>query len=229
MNIRQISLAFVIVTFALPIVTKLGAQPRQIEVNYKEVSLKVSDPTSTYYYPVLFKRYLENDTTLSLLDYHYLYFGFTFQKKYKPYGRSDEIIEIRKILERNNLSNNDYKKLINLSEKVLDEFPFDLDAVLYMTMSNDKLGADDISKVWQYKYGKIIETILSSGDGISQKTAMHVITTKDEYIIIQILGLEFAGEQSLIKHFDRMKIEENEFGVDYLYFDIERMFSTLPR
>lgn len=227
MNIRQINSTTTILVFTLVLIITADAQTSQIDVNYKDVSREVSDQSSPYFYPNLFERYLKNDTTLTLTDYHYLYFGFTFQKNYNPYGRPDEMKEIRKILEKDDLSADEYKDLIKLSQKVLDEYPFDLDGVLYMTISNDKLGESDIATVWQDKYRKLIDTILSSGDGISEKTAMHVITTKDEYIIIQILGFDFDGEQSLVKHYDRMKIAKNDFGIEYLYFDVERMISTL--
>ena len=42
---------------------------------------------SPYYYPVLFMRYMEGDTTLTLEDYRHLYYGYAWQPEYEPFDK----------------------------------------------------------------------------------------------------------------------------------------------
>jgi len=75
---------------------------------------------------------------------------------------------------------------------------------------------------------KIITTILSSGDGVSKETAMHVISTRDEYIIINVLGFTYGGSQSLVKgNYDYLTLMQNEFDLKGFYFSVERLFAHL--
>lgn len=198
-----------------------------IEVNYKKIKKEIEDVNSNYYYDSLFSRYSRNDTTLNELDYHYLYFGYTFNSNYNPYGRTDWSEKAVKLRSKGEMNDSDLDKLIQISSNILEEFPFDLDGLLYMVVAYDKKGDVENYNKWYRKYDGIISTILLSGDGLSEKTAIHVITTSDEYIILSILGFKFDGEQALVgKHFDRLKVSENEYNIEYLYFNVERLFAS---
>ncbi len=64
----------------------------------------------------------------------------------------------------------------------------------------------------------IINTLENSGDGLSKKTAYYVISIAHEYELITILGFDFGGQQSLIEHYDYLKLSENDQQISGLYF-----------
>ena len=65
----------------------LLAQNTEIKpVKFKKISKEIKKKKSPYYYPLLFQRYLELDTSLTAEEFKYLYYGFSFQAEYQPYG-----------------------------------------------------------------------------------------------------------------------------------------------
>ena len=78
----------------------------------------------------------------------------------------------------------------------------------------------------------LVSAISATGDGLSKETAFHVISTTDEYGIMEILGVS-PKSQSLIhdkgQSYDLMELEENEYGLDALYFNVTVCFETLNK
>ena len=91
----------------------------------------------------------------------------------------------------------------------------------------NKIGIVDSSAIWFYKYDKLIRTIMSSGDGKTEKTAFIVVKVLDEYSILNALRLQFK-RQALTskkkKYYDLMNVAQNEYGIEKLYFDINLFF-----
>jgi hypothetical protein len=178
-------------------------------------------------YNNLFIRFIANDTTLMLNDYLVIYYGQAFRDDYKPNARHDSVKVLNKYLNSNNIGSIDFHKVLNYTKLILKEYPFNIEQVYVGAIAYDKLGLVDSSKIWFYKYENLIKTILSSGDGKSQKTAFIVTKVTDEYSILNALGLQFAG-QSLInkkkKYYDLMSVSQNDYGIEDLYFDINLFF-----
>ncbi|NJO91928.1 MAG: DUF4919 domain-containing protein [Chloroflexia bacterium] len=51
---------------------------------YDVIKSSIFDDSSPYFYPNLYNRYIEADTSLTINDFRYLYYGYTFQSKYVP-------------------------------------------------------------------------------------------------------------------------------------------------
>ncbi|HHL51870.1 MAG TPA: DUF4919 domain-containing protein, partial [Flammeovirgaceae bacterium] len=180
-----------------------------------------------YYYPPLMQRYRNNDTTLTASDYRHLYLGYTFQPTYKPYGKASQTEDINELIAKENKTAADFEKLRQLSMEVLQDYPFDIKAIYNMGVTEDELGNKAAAAKWFFKFEKILTTILDTGDGLSKPTAWHVITVADEYVLLSIVGLPFGGEQQLIDHYDYLKLADNEYGIEGVYFDISRMLASL--
>jgi len=66
--------------------------------------------------------------------------------------------------------------------------------------------------------------ILSSGDGRTEESAFHVISVSHEYDILQVLGFEFGGQQSLTtKDCDYLAVKENEYDIKGFYFNVQML------
>ena len=49
------------------------------------------DAESPFYYPGLMMRYNAGDETLTVEDYHYLYYGYAYQESCKPQGSNPDL------------------------------------------------------------------------------------------------------------------------------------------
>ena len=78
----------------------------------------------------------------------------------------------------------------------------------------------------------LFSAISSTGNGKTPETAFHVICVSDEYGLMEMLGLSMKS-QSLIekkgRSYDLMELEENEFGLESMYFDITVSMEALNK
>jgi len=83
-----------------------------------------------------------------------------------------------------------------------------------------------------FNFSNLIKVIRSTGDGESCETGYHVLDISHEYVLLSYYGFQ-VEQQSLIhdkKHScDLMKLQDNEYGVEGIYFNIDKMFGTLEK
>ena len=168
-----------------------------LAVDFDVIKKNVSSQTSHYHYASLFNRYLASDTGFTLDEKRHLYFGYSFQQGYSPYGINEYEDSIRRILDHPALAPDDYRKALHFSATALLEDPFNIRVLNYQTYCFRQLDDQAGYRQTIARMSVIFDAILSSGDGRSEKTAMAVISTADEYAILSLLGLEFAGTQTL--------------------------------
>lgn len=194
--------------------------------DFDKIKKEVNDKDSKFYYKDLMKRYADHDTTLSTEEYRYLYYGYTFQSEYSAYGKPSVNDELKKANETR-----DTERQIELHKKALKEFPFNLRNLYRLAILLDKKG--DSAQVERYnkKLIGVARAIMSTGDGRSDSTAMYVISTEHEYDLIFLLGYEFGGSQALVYvkdgPTDKMQLKKNDDNVDYLYFNVDRLFASM--
>ena len=94
--------------------------------------------------------------------------------------------------------------------------------------------ADEVRKIW---FG-VMDSIMASGDGLSLETAMHVISTAEEYDVLSIRGWERVTQMLIThnkQHYDVLTVKDAKqpdaepfdiyFNVDLPYRSIRKMFS----
>jgi hypothetical protein len=194
--------------------------------DYTEIEKLTKDKTSAFYYDNLFNRYQQNDTTLELRDYRMLYFGYFFQPSYAPFYHTPESDSIKMILGNNEtLTNDEWKNVINIGRRNLKKNPFDLKGLNIVWVAYRQTGDSVIARSYFDKLKKLVHTILSTGDGLSEKTAIHVLNVSHEYDILNILGYEFAGNQNLTQNkCDFLSLKTNNDKIAGLYFDVNQIF-----
>jgi hypothetical protein len=199
-------------------------------INFSQIFSQISDSSSQYYYQDLFERYKNGDEELGFIEYNYLYYGYTFQKEYQPYGRSDIEDDIKLILEQKNLEPSDYEIVIKLGEKVLEEYPFNIDIIFYMYNWYNIIGDAETASLWERKFTLLLDVIFASGDGKNPESAFVVSGIDDEYIVLTMLGLSMKN-QSLISTekgmCDYMEVKKNENNLEGIYFNVQRLFDKI--
>jgi len=193
-------------------------------VDLKEMKSIATSPT----YDQLFQRFLQNDTALTLTDYRTLYFGQAYRDDYRPYSRHDSIRALNTYL--NTVENPDFNKVLTYTRLILKEFPFNLEQVFLTGIAYDKLNKKDQARIWLKKYENLLTAIISTGDGRSAQTAFMVTKTSDEYNVIRAFRLKFTGQSLIMENnhnYDKMDLEENEHGIEALYFNVDLFYGKL--
>ncbi|MDP4201515.1 MAG: DUF4919 domain-containing protein [Bacteroidota bacterium] len=190
---------------------------------YRRIEAATNDSNSSYFYPVLMNRYQKGDTTLSLKDYQMLYYGFLSSHDYTPRQFASVPDSIQKLLKKDALSKEEYGALIAYEKECLRKFPFNPDDLLRLSEALSKTGDTEESLRYKKQYEMVMETILSSGDGLTEKTAWHVIAINHEYGLLKALGYRFGGQQTLTdSNCDYLEVGENKAGIKGFYFDISQ-------
>jgi hypothetical protein len=212
----------IIVFFLLGAFTKVFCDNDDFQKpDYDQIKKIIQDKDSEYYYPSLYERYSKSDTTLNLQDFKALYYGFLFNDTYSVYGSSDYDDSIRTIFSHDTLFSNDYYNLIKYENLILEEYPFNLRDLNTLANCYFHLG-DTLSTIQtDFKLQMIVNAILSTGDGKSEKNGWHVISVSHEYDILEYFGFQFGGSQSLTNGgCDYLTVKENDYNIQGFYFDV---------
>lgn len=206
----------------------LLSQDTEIQpLNFKKLKKEIKKKKSPLYYPVLYQRYKDLDTTLSVEEFRYLYYGFTFQGRYSPYGTPALQDSLVNYLSRPELLRAEYEVAARIGAELLQENPFRLRETFITAVSFEMAGNLRMSRIYFDFYEKQIDAIMSTGDGHSTNSAFVVIYVQDEYELLEVLGFEFGGNQYLLEgDFDMLELKENPYGIDALYFDVTRLLEV---
>lgn len=195
--------------------------------DYPQIEKNVTNKKSPYYFDSLFERYNHADSTMTIEEKRHLYYGYSFQPSYSPYSISDFQDELYEILRSEKTDTKTMEKLIKVSDKVLKDFPFNIRIKEYRMYAFKQLEKFKEAKAEETQAGIIIDAILSTGDGTTKENSFYVISTGNEYEILDILGFRFGGEQELIEQkYDYLTLAENSYNINGFYFDVTRLFES---
>jgi hypothetical protein len=197
---------------------------------YKKIGKAISKTNSPTFYPKLMERYQAHDTTLSPSEYHLLYYGYSLQPEYAPYAHQPYADSLMAILRKDIISPQQYDLVLKYGYSILEKSPFDmryLDPMIYVYQMQ---GDNEMAGKLEFKLGRIFETIFTSGDGLTEKTAFHVVSVSHEYDLLRALGFGFGGQQSLTNgQCDFLKVEANEYGINGMYFNVSVLFKSMKQ
>lgn len=190
----------------------------ELTIDYSKISKVIRNPNSPFYYPSLLKRYNEFDKTLTLEDYSYIYYGFSYQEDYLVNRPSEKYLP--ELFEKK-----EYEQLIQLCEIILKKNPVSLLANNYMGYSLYKLNYPESEwRKYQNRYRELRKVIVYSGNGLTCETGFKVIYVSDEENIIhdyfEIETVNQQTQQGLCKVYG---VESSEyFRFNKIYFDVTR-------
>lgn len=118
-----------------------------------------------------------------------------------------------------------FEEAVSYANLILDDNYVDLDAHILLTFTYQKIGNAERSDYHDFVINGLLNSILASGDGESLKTAYVVISVKEEYAILNLLGLQ-AEEQRLVNEgghsYDVFKVTDLKTGQSsVLYFNVD--------
>jgi hypothetical protein len=198
-----------------------------VKPDFKAIEKSIKDKNSPYYFDRLFERFKKGDASFTLEEKYHLYYGYSFTDGYQPYFASDNVKEINRLVNIDNLGKQDMEKIITLSDEVLQGYPFNLSMMGYRAYFFKELGKQKQSDAESARANIILDAILNSGDGISKDTCFYIISVGNEYDLINILGFVYGGEQRLVDgKYDYLTVDQNENSIRGFYFDVSRIMAT---
>jgi hypothetical protein len=212
-----------IVILLTTIFSSIKSQERTFQApDYEKISLEIQDSSSIYYYPKLMSRLAAYDTTLTIVDYRHLYYGYIFQKEYQPYWKSSEEEKLVKFYRSKKISEKDYDKIIELASHSINEFPFDLRQMNFMGYIYHLKGEEEMSLKVNRRFHGIFGAIMSTGDGKSCETSFHVISVSHEYVFLNFFQFTMTS-QALTGDCDYLSFEKDQRNVDGVYFNVKKL------
>ena len=190
--------------------------------NYSQIEANVKEQSSSYYYPNLLKKYLDANSEMTLEEDRHLYYGYVFQTNYVPTDTSTYNNKLAITLSRGSFTPSDYAEILEYSNALLLQDPFNLRALnaklLVLAQQNKP---DEYKKVAQQR-SIVQNAIVSSGDGMTEKTAFYVIKVAHEYDILPFLGYTYGGEDKILRgnKVNYLSLGDNRFGIERVYFNI---------
>lgn len=196
--------------------------------DYTVIEKNVKNKKSALYFDTLFERYARADSTMTLEEKRHLYYGYSFQKEYAPYSRAEEESKLHELLQKENADKKDLEKIIEYTDAILKQYPFSLRMKEYRIYSFRVLEKPEEIEKETIQANIIIDAMLSTGDGTSEETCFYVINTINEYEILNLLGFDFGGSQSLVEgRYDYLTLAENPYQLEGFYFDVSRCLQSL--
>lgn len=198
--------------------------------NYELIKKNSTDKNSKLNFEVLYERYTNADSTMTIEDKRYLYYGYSFTDYYSPYGTGSTEVrqKLNELLQKKEGDKNDLKKVIEYTDELLSDFPFSIRLKNIRIYCFRELDMIEEAKKEEFQANAIIDALLSTGNGVDKETCIYVINVTNEYDLIGVFGFSYGGEQSLIDgRYDYLTIDENPYEIEGLYFDVSRSLNGL--
>ncbi|MBK5195485.1 MAG: DUF4919 domain-containing protein, partial [Proteiniphilum sp.] len=166
--------------------------------DFDQIKRDVKEPSSSFYYPKLMEKYLTSDANMTPEEGRHLYFGYVYQAGYVPTDTSSYNNLLAKALTKKSFTAQDYTKILEYSDALLQEDPFNLRALnaklLVLAQQDNTVEYKSTAR----KRRIVQDAIIGTGDGMSEKTPYYVIKVAHEYDILPFMGFSFGGEDKIL-------------------------------
>lgn len=193
------------------------------------------DSSSPYYYPSLMMRY-NNLDTLSEEDYHYLYYGYTYQESYKPLATNnavDMLYESLIGLDPDAVTDEEMRQVISICNEAMKADPFNPTVLNMMVFAYGALGDKQKEEAYFRHLNGILETIKASGDGRSEKYPMHIIMFSHAVDVVASMDLTGKRAEIVSREVEYIPLIQPVKAPDGkkirgFYFDYSRIYRNKP-
>ena len=158
---------------------------------------------------------------------YHLYYGYVFNEKYSPYTSFSDSKKIIEIFNQDNISKEDWTKLVSLTDVAQQVDPFSIRNIYYQKIAYEKLGKLNNAAINDQKMRCIVNAMRSTGDALSKETAIHVIAVHNEYDYMFFINVSMKSQALINGGFDLYDLQPNEDGIEELWFDIKQPLKYL--
>ena len=189
----------------------------------------IIDSKSPYYYPALMMRYKEGDTTLTLEDYRHLYYGYAWQSGYKPFETPPAKDQLMMMFGENmDIYAQDPAKILACCLEIMETEPFNPSTVNMMTYAYGQLGDTINERASARRLEMIVETIKSTGTGLKENSAWHVLYFPHATELMAFMDLQYKRPEIVSRTVEYIEILLPKERTKGYYFDYGRIYWFVP-
>lgn len=200
--------------------------------DYDEIERVIFNSESDNFYSKIFDRYAQGDTTLNSDNYYYLYYGFSFSEMYRPLEINSMKDSLMVVMQRNQddnfISPEIFGDMERIAKKSLSYNPFDLSVLNMLAFIYQMQGDEERAAEYRYKVEMIKEIIFSSGNGLTKKSPLYVISRSEQDAIIASMMLEYTKRSYVSIDVEVLHLKKSIAGSKGFYFDIGRIWTRMP-
>lgn len=184
------------------------------------------DEHSRYYYPTLLRKFMRNDTTMTGVEYQYLYYGTLFQEDFDPYRKPadpEQLEAITPLLAREELTRAERQQVLDYCVRAVENDPMNLRQINNRIFAYEKRGDVNLAKIWQNKLNHLLLVIAASGTGADRDNAWIVVSPQHEYDFLNLKGLKATNHTFEQPYYDHIEVEHTDRQPAGYYFNIEEL------
>lgn len=196
-----------------------------------DVLARTIDQNSKWYYPELMMRYVGGDTTLTVEDYHYLYYGYAYDANYRPLDNipdNSEVLELLRGVGEQGATRSQAQLLLEAAKDVMLVDPFSPSNINVMTFAYGILGDTLNERISADRFNKIVATIEASGTGLKENSPMHVLRHEHVNDLLLSKGLHIVNRTVRSTKVEYVQVQRNGRNAKGYFFNFERIYWKRP-
>ena len=197
----------------------------------EDVLARTIDQNSKWYYPELMMRYVGGDTTLTVEDYHYLYYGYAYDANYRPLDNipdNSEVLELLRGVGEQGATRSQAQLLLEAAKDVMLVDPFSPSNINVMTFAYGILGDTLNERISADRFNKIVATIEASGTGLKENSPMHVLRHEHVNDLLLSKGLHIVNRTVRSTKVEYFQVQRNGRNAKGYFFNFERIYWKRP-
>lgn len=190
----------------------------------------INNVDSPLYYPNLMLRYKEGKP-MSEEEYHHLYYGYAFQPTYKPLEVNPSMTRVQEIMARLSLdkpSVHDIDELIAAGIAAMEHDPFSPTLLNILVYAYGASGDRVRELAYSEHLRGILKCIELSGDGLKEKSPMHIIMFSHGLDYIASKGIAYKKSSIISRTVEFVPFLTPQNKVKGYYFDYSRVYWNKP-
>ncbi len=190
----------------------------------------ISNVDSPLYYPNLMLRYKEGKP-MSEDEYHHLYYGFAFQAEYKPLEVNPSMSRVQEIMARISIdtpSVHDIDELIAAGIAAMEADPFSPTLLNILVYAYGASGDRVRELAYSDHLNGILKCIEQSGDGLKEKSPMHIIMFAHGLDYIASKNINYLKGRIISRTVEFVPFDFPREKVKGYYFDYSRIYWNKP-
>ena len=190
----------------------------------------INNVDSPLYYPNLMLRYKEGKP-MSDDEYHHLYYGYAFQPSYKPLEVNTAMTRVQEIMSRISIdkpSVHDIDELIAAGISAMEADPFSPTLLNILTYAYGASGDRVRELAYSEHLRGILHCIEQSGDGLKEKSPMHIIMFSHGLDYIASKNINALKGRIISRTVEFVPFDFPQNKVKGYYFDYSRVYWNKP-
>jgi hypothetical protein len=175
-------------------------------------------------------RHMAGDTTLSVTDYYYLYYGHALVGRYDPFEEIPAEKRLKDLLQRQRIDLAGAREMIVLATEVLESDPFSPLSLNCLAYAYAMIGDTLSAAICNDRCDKLMEAMRLSGDGLTENTPIYIIRYGHADDIVRADGYEINRRLAITDRVGYVTFRRRDGDrTRGYYFDYSLVLRNMPK